>query len=192
MERWTQKSMREVAAEERKNLGLTPTERFDPYLLADEHGISVYPLSELHAWALSEAALSHFLADTTGRWSAALVPLGTSRIILDNDGHAEVRRRASIAHELGHHLLEHAFDASLIGANHERVFDTMKEKQATFMAGELLVPDIAARKAAFAGWSNQQVAFAFGVSEQFAQMQMRGARVIAQRWTRKNDPGPRQ
>lgn len=173
--------MREVASEERVNLGLGPTDRFDPYLLADEHGISIYALSELNAWDLRDEALAHFIDDGTGKWSAALVPLGTGRVILDNDGHAEVRRRASIAHELGHHLLEHAFDASFVGATHERVFDKTKEKQATFMAGELLVPDAAARKAAFAGWTNLQVALAFGVSEQFAQMQMKGARVIAQR-----------
>ena len=188
---WTQKLMREVASEERANLGLGSADRFDPYLLADEHGIAVYALSELQAWDLGEGALDHFIGDRTGKWSAALVPLGTSRVILDNDGHAEVRRRASIAHELGHHLLEHTFDASFVGANHERVFDKMKEKQATFMAGELLVPDVAARKAAFAGWTNVQVAVTFGVSEQFAQMQMKGARVIAQRSARKYGPGSR-
>lgn len=181
--------MREVASEERVNLGLGPDDRFDPYLLAAEHGISVYALSELHAWDLGEDALDHFIGDATGKWSAALVPLGTSRVILDNDGHAEVRRRASIAHELGHHLLEHTFDASLVGSNHERAFDKAKEKQATFMAGALLVPDAAARKAAFARWTNTQVALAFGVSEQFAQMQMTGARVIAQRSARKYGTG---
>lgn len=189
--RWTQKLMREVATEERGNLGLGPTDRFDPYLLADEHGIAVYALSELQAWNLSEDALAHFIGDKTGTWSAALVPLGTSRVILDNDGHAVVRRRASIAHELGHHLLEHTFDASLAGSNHERAFDATKEKQATFMAGELLVPEAAARKAAFAGWTNATVALKFGVSEQFAQMQMKGARVIAQRSARKYGPGSR-
>ncbi|WP_417555872.1 ImmA/IrrE family metallo-endopeptidase [Microbacterium sp.] len=183
--------MREVAAEERANLGFAPMDKFDPYLLAEEHGISVYPLSELQAWDLSKEAIRHFLQDTTGKWSAALVPLGPSRIILDNDGHAEVRRRASIAHELGHHLLEHTFKVALLGAAHERAFDKVKEKQATFMAGELLVPDVAARKAAFAHWTNSQVALAFGVSEQFAQMQMKGARVIAQRSAQKYGSGPR-
>jgi Zn-dependent peptidase ImmA (M78 family) len=113
-----------------------------------------------------------------------LVPIGASRVIVEHDGHAVVRRRASIAHELGHHLLEHAFDAALLGEDHERLFDKTKEKQANFMAGELLVPEVAARKAAHAKWTNAQVAFTYGVSEQFAQMQMKGARVIAQLRTR--------
>lgn len=183
--RWTQKLMREVAQEERELLGLGPTDKFDPYKLAEAHGIPVYPLSELTRWDLSTEAHSHFAGRNAGTWSAALVPIGKSRMIVENDGHAGVRRRASIAHELGHHLLEHPFDAALIGEDHERLFDKTKEKEATFMAGELLVPDAAARKAAYARWDNGQVALAYGVSEQFAQMQMKGARVIAQRASRK-------
>ena len=57
--------------------------------------------------------------------------------------------------------------------------------QANFMAGELLIPEAAARKAAFANWANDDVAVAYGVSTQFAQMQMKGVRVIAQRTARK-------
>jgi Zn-dependent peptidase ImmA (M78 family) len=183
--RWTQKLMRDVAQEERDSLGLGPTGKFDPYKLAEAHGIPVYTLSELTRSDLSTEAHSHFFGKNSGTWSAALVPIGKSRVIVEHDGHADVRRRASIAHELGHHLLEHPFDAALLGDDHERLFDKSKEKQATFMAGELLVPDAAARKAAYAKWSNAQVASAYGVSEQFAQMQMKGARVIAQRASKK-------
>lgn len=185
MARWTQKLMREVAQEEREALGLAVTDKLDPYQLADEHGIPVYTLTELRDWELSEEAHSHFFANTTGTWSAALVPLGSSRLIIENDGHAEVRRRASVAHELGHHLLEHAFAEALLGGNHERLFDKTDEKQANFMAGELLIPDGAAFKAAYARWSNAQVADAYGVSERFAQMQMKGARVVAERTVKK-------
>jgi len=182
--RWTQKLMREVAQEERQALGLVPTDKFDPYQLAAEHGIPVYSLSELVGWDLSEEAHDHFFTNRTGNWSAALVPLGRGRLIVENDGHAQVRRRASIAHELGHHLLEHEFSEALMG-DHSLLFDVAKEKQATFMAGELLVPDSAAFKAAYAGWSNAEVAHSYGVSEQFAQMQMKGPRVVAQRSARK-------
>lgn len=86
---------------------------------------------------------------------------------------------------MGHHLLEHAFEGVLLSEEHERVFDETKEKQATFVAGELLIPEAAAKKAAYANWNNAQVAYVFGVSEQFAQMQMKGPRVIAQRAARK-------
>ncbi|MBM0255549.1 ImmA/IrrE family metallo-endopeptidase [Micromonospora sp. 4G55] len=179
--RWTQKLMCEVACEEREALGLGSFDQLDPYELADAHGIRVYTLTELLDWNLSTEGHTHFYAARSGSWSAALVPLGTARVIVENDGHALVRRRSSIAHEMGHHLLEHSFDSVILGEDHKRQFDKAQEKQAGFMAGELLVPQEAARKAAYSKWSNTQVASAYGVSEQFAQMQMRGARVIADR-----------
>lgn len=110
-----------------------------------------------------------------------LLPIGTARIIVENDNHEPVRRRSNIAHELGHHLLEHPFDQAILGEDHKRVFDDKQEKEATFMAGELLIPLKAAERMAFDGWDNPRVANRYGVSEQFAQMQMKGQRVRAQR-----------
>jgi len=177
--------MREVAREEREGLSLGPLDQLDPYALAEAHGISVYSLSELRDWELSDAAHAHLHGANGASWSAALVPLGSARVIVENDGHALVRRRASIAHELGHHLLEHSFDSVILGEDHKRQFDTTQEKQANFMAGELLVPQEAAKKAAYSKWNNAQVAVEYGVSEQFAQMQMTGARVMAARASKK-------
>lgn len=62
-----------------------------------------------------------------------------------------------------------------------RRFDKTMEKQATFLAGQLLLPDAAAKRSAFDGKTNAQIAAAYGVSEQFAQMRMSGMRVMAQR-----------
>ena len=79
--RWTQKLMREVAQEERALLGLAATDKLDPYTLANAHGIPVYPLSELTRWDLSDEALNHFFGMSSGTWSAALVPIGISRLV---------------------------------------------------------------------------------------------------------------
>lgn len=173
--------MREVTLEERHGLGLGLFDVFDPYALAEEHGIPVYSLSSLREWDLSQDAHAHFRNERGAVWSAALMPYGTARMIIENDGHDGVRRRSSVAHELGHHLLEHPFDAALIGADHNRQYDASLEKQALFVSGELLITEHAAKKAAFADWDNAQVARAFKVSEQFAQMRMKGVRVMAQR-----------
>lgn len=176
--RWTQKAMRIVADEERAALRLGPYDPLDPYALCQEHGIPVYPLTE---FTDEHDAVAHFLIARGGSWSAALVPYGAARIIIENDGHALVRRRSSIAHELGHHLLEHEFHGIILGEDHRRQFDPQLEKEATFLAGELLVPFVAVERMAFDGWSNEQVAARYGVSEQFAQMQMKGQRVRATR-----------
>lgn len=173
--------MREIAQEERSGLGLGDHDPLDPYALAEEHGIPVYTLTELLDHELEPATHDHFQKASTGSWSAALVPFGTARVIVENDAHSPVRRRSNIAHEIGHHLLEHSFENVVLGENHKRQFDKVQEKQATFISGELLIPEGAARKAAYANWDNAQVAQAYNVSEQFAQMRMVGARVIAQR-----------
>ena len=165
-----------------RSLGLGPFDRLDPVALADEHGIPVYPLHELADCPEAEAAVEHFATVRKSVWSAALLPQGPARIILVNDAHLLVRRVSSIAHELGHHLLEHEFDSVLLTEEKKcRQFDATKEKEAKFLSGELLLPRRAAQKAAFAGKTNEEIAERFGVSTQFAQMQMAGARIFAQR-----------
>ena len=113
--------------------------------------------------------------------SAALVPVGPGRIILGNTAHAPCRRCSSLAHELSHHFLEHAFDNVVLTDEHGCAFDQAREKEASFLAAELLVPYQAALKAAFAERNNDEVAAAYGVSAQFAQMRMAGARKHAAR-----------
>ncbi|MFF3667454.1 ImmA/IrrE family metallo-endopeptidase [Microtetraspora malaysiensis] len=177
--------MREVVIEEREALGLGPTDPFDPYALADTHGIPVYGLGDLLAHGVSPEAFGHFTMGDTAAWSAALLPLGTARVIVENESHSRARRRSNIAHELGHLLLEHPFDNVILGEDHKRQFDEKQEKEATFMAGELLIPLTAAERMAFDGWDNARVAAAYGVSTQFAQMQMKGQRLRAERAARK-------
>jgi Zn-dependent peptidase ImmA (M78 family) len=141
----------------------------------------VYPIDELPDEHCSQEAVTHFMLNRPKVWSAALVPLGIVRIILENTGHAPVRRRSSVAHELSHHFLEHEFHDVLLTDDGCRRFDKKQEKDANYLAGELLVPYQAALKAAFAEKTNEEIAAVYGVSTQFAQMCMKGARVHAQR-----------
>lgn len=173
--------MRAIAQEERAELGLGPVDPLNPYELAAAHGIPVYCLLDCVDYGLALQVSEHFAEQNTTSWSAMLLPLGTARVIIENDKHAPARRRSNIAHELGHHLLEHPFDQVVLGEDHKWVFDDRQEKQATFIAGELLIPLKAAERMAFGGWDNTSVAARYGVSEQFAQMQMKGQRVRAQR-----------
>lgn len=173
--------MREVALQERAGIGLTAFQRLNPYRLATEHGIAVYPIDELADDDDSARAVQHFTETRRHIWSAALIPLGSARIIIENTVHSPRRRLSSIAHELSHHLLEHGFDDVLLADDGCRRFNAEKEGQARFLSGELLIPLPAAKRAAFDGKTNKEVALAFGVSEQFAQMQMAGPRVLAQR-----------
>jgi IrrE N-terminal-like domain len=86
-------------------------------LPGSEHGIPVYPIDELPDQHCSQEAVAYFTAGRRSAvWSAALVPVGAGRLILENTGHSLARRCASVAHELSHHFLEHEFDDVLLSA----------------------------------------------------------------------------
>ena len=177
--------MTELAAEERRELCLGPMDPLNPYDLCEAHGIDVYAIEDLEDPWCGRETIEHFAVQRASTWSAALIPIGTARVIIENTAHEPPRRRSNIAHELGHHLLEHEFAQVLIGEDHNRLVDQKVEKEALFLSGELLIPGEACRKMAFRGWDNAAIAAQFGVSPQFAQMRMKGFRVMAERALRK-------
>jgi hypothetical protein len=179
--RWTKAKLEELALEVRDEMGLGWNDPLDPYRLADEYGIPVYPIDALPDFGCPERAIRHFAGNRSKVWSAALVPVGNGKLIIENTAHAPVRRRSNATHEMGHVLLEHEFDGLLLTDEGCRLHDPVKEREATDLAGELLIPTKAAINAAFAGKTNPQVASRFGVSIQFAQMRMAGARKIVER-----------
>lgn len=180
-QRWTLKAVAAVAEEERAELGVRARSRMDPYALAEHHGVECIPIDELPVEAGGDAVVQRFLTTQQSAWSAALVPLGSARIILENTSHTPQRRRVSVAHELGHMLLEHDFTPAMLNVDGGRQFDKIKEKHADHFACQLLVPDSDAVWAGFQDFSNADVAEHFDVSEQFAGWRMSRARIIVQR-----------
>jgi Zn-dependent peptidase ImmA (M78 family) len=180
-----------LALEIRQELGLDPFARLDPHLLAELYGIPIYPLTEMDRWGCSAETLAHYADDETGSFSAALIPCGTGRMIIDNDCHASTRRRASVAHEMAHILLEHPFGAAILTPAGCRAVAPEIEAEATWLGGELLIPFRATLMWARRGASDNEVAQHHGVSLRYAGMRMNasGARKIASRTpTRRQAP----
>jgi hypothetical protein len=171
---------KKLALEVRAELGLSPFVRFDPYELATEYGIPVYALTDLGHEASARKAAQHFSAAGAAVFSAALVPAGAGMFIIDNDHHPSVRRRSSVSHEMSHVLLEHPFENTIVTADGCRCLDKDKEDEATWLAGELLIPYAAAERAAWADLTDEAVAGSYDVSARLAAMRMNfsGARKI--------------
>ncbi|MET9221329.1 ImmA/IrrE family metallo-endopeptidase [Streptomyces sp. NPDC003300] len=189
-ERWTKSALEELALEERSHIGTTPFDCLDLSRLCSEWGIPVYAISHLADQGCSAEALKHFADDQPGRWSAALVPAGSGRFIIENSSHSPQRRRSNVAHEMAHLLLEHEFDSILFSDDGCRSLEPgrdPREKQALALSAELLVPKKAAIRAAINGWPDDRVAQHFDVSIEFARMRMNpsGAREIARRYLAK-------
>ncbi|HEY3546415.1 MAG TPA: ImmA/IrrE family metallo-endopeptidase [Propionicimonas sp.] len=158
-----------LALELRAEIGLGPHVPFDPYALAAEYGITVVPLSELTC-----DGRDRFLQRDDSPLSGALIPDGTSVIILDNDAQLLARRRNTMSHELAHVVLEHEFGVSL--ADERKCgLGGAQEEEADWLAGELLVPYNAALNLARGGATDDIVARRMEVSLAVARWRMNGS-----------------
>ena len=183
MHRGFKEEAKRLALEIRQEIGLDAFDALDPLLLAKEYGIDVYAFSELGQHGCSDAALSYFADDEVATFSAALIPIGTGMVILDNDNHAPTRRRSSLAHEMAHVLLEHRFAAAILGPEGCRAVDKEIEAEAEWLCGELLITYTAALALARSDATDTEVAERYGVSQRRAAMRMNasGARTVVNR-----------
>ncbi len=183
MRRGFKEEAKRLALEIRGEIGLDAYAPLDPLLLANEYGIDVYPFSELGQHGCSDAALAYFADDEVATFSAALIPIGTGMVILDNDNHAATRRRSSIAHEMAHVLLEHRFTTAILGPDGCRAVDKETEEEAEWFSGELLITYTSALLLARRDASDAEVAQRYGVSPRRAAMRMNasGARTVISR-----------
>lgn len=155
-----------ISLELRAELGLKPYDRLNPRELTEHLQIPVITLEELHCLAPSE--VGHFLGTGRNVFSACTVYItNTRRGIVTNPAHAETRKNSSLAHELGHIVLEHEpeIPSRALGG---RDWNGVQEREATWLAGCLLIPQHAAHHAASAGRSYDEVARHFGVSRSLA------------------------
>lgn len=182
MRRGFKEEAKRLALEVRGELGLGPLDRLDPRALAALYGIPVYTISGL-AGRCDPATVAWLDGPGRPTFSAALVPCGTARIVVENDRHAETRRVSNLSHEMAHILCEHEFTKALLTADKCRAGDPDDEAEADWLGGELLITYTAALAAARAGWDDQQVAVLYGVSVPRARMRMNasGARTVVRR-----------
>lgn len=173
--------LKNLALELRREVALTPYERFDPIALADLYGVQVLRLSDL-VECLS--ALEHFQVTHPEVFSGALIPLSDGgTVIVENDSHTPERRASTASHEMAHVVLEHPFNAALADSKGCRITDRTLETEASELSGELLLPTEAALKLAFDRVPDDLAAQQFGVSVVFARWRLNstGSRKIAAR-----------
>ncbi|WP_419944278.1 ImmA/IrrE family metallo-endopeptidase [Candidatus Poriferisodalis sp.] len=125
-----------LASELRSELGLRPFDRLDPFALAHHLDVPVLPLTELRAIC---TAAEHFITEEPEAFSALIVFEGRRRIIVYNDTHSTARQHSSIAHELGHCILQHTPAPALDPLTGCRDWRADHEQEADWIAGALLV-----------------------------------------------------
>ena len=151
-----------LAKEVRAELGLGRLDRLDPRQLASHLNI---PLVHLSDFLGTVSGAEHFLSVERNAFSALTVFHGHRRMIVHNDSHTEARRNSNVAHELAHALLRHEPAAALDSKTGCRDWDDMKEEEAQWLAGELLVTSDMALAVARDRLTRSQAMSRFGVSE---------------------------
>lgn len=137
------KQAEDLAIAVRRGMGLGWRDRLDPRALAEHVGVPVYELNELSAMGMPEDSLSHLLGRGKTEFSAALFQRNGKRLIVANPVHSRGRQASNIVHEVAHLLLEHEPAEAVIEAGCRR-WDATMEREADWLAGELLVPRQAA------------------------------------------------
>ncbi|HET7059711.1 MAG TPA: ImmA/IrrE family metallo-endopeptidase [Candidatus Saccharimonadales bacterium] len=168
-----------IALEVRDELNLSALQPLNPEELAYSLGIPIWTLSD---FAEGAPEVRYLLETETEVFSAVTVFAGSTRTIVHNDGHALVRQRSNIAHELAHALLLHPPTAALDdrGCRH---WDEDVEDEASWLAGTLLVTEDAALAVARGQISKREARETLGVSDAMLRyrINMTGAHLRVQR-----------
>ena len=172
---------KELALDLRNELGLSLSDRLDPFRLANHLLIPVLPLTVFREVASSAVQL--LSSEAAFEFSAVTVFSGIRRAIVHNDSHAIVRQNSNIAHELAHAILQHP-PCNQITCEGRIEWNPVEENEANWLAGELLVPSEAAFQVAMRRTSVLAAAERYGVSNKMMEFRLNasGARKRAQRF----------
>lgn len=157
------KQAEELALAVRAEMDLTWNDPLDPLALARHVQVPVFELEDLLAAGLSRNSLDHLLGKGRSEFSAALFERNGMRLIVANPVHSKGRQASNIVHEVAHLLLEHEPPEAVLEAGCRR-WDPMMEREADWLAGELLVPRQAALSIARNGGDVDAAAVRYGVS----------------------------
>lgn len=170
-----------TASAVRVELGLTPTQPFDPHRLASHLGIRIInPLVDLPGLA-SDILAQLFERDPWG-WSAATLQIENKAIIIYNPKKSKGRQASDLIHELAHVMLGHE-PAQMVfsqdGQIATRTFNQAQEDEANWLGWALLLPREALVAARRSRMANAQIAEAYGVTERLVgyRVQMTGVDV---------------
>lgn len=157
-----------LAVDLRTELNIGPYRRLDPLVLADHLAVPVWSLDQLPD---VDAAVAVLHGPEAAAFSAMTVFDGTSRVIVHNTAHAPARQASNLCHELAHGALLHPATSAL-DAYGCREWDGGIEREATYLAGALLIPGKAIWWAAKQRMPRDDIAEKYGCSPEMVQMRL--------------------
>jgi IrrE N-terminal-like domain len=155
----------------RRELGLSPAAPLDSRTLAAHLDITIWTPADIPS--LDPRCVRHLTVTARESWSAATLHIGSSSLIIINNGHARVRQNSSIAHEIGHIVLQHEPAKMYVtpdGLMMMSEYNSAHEDEATWFAGTILLPRDALFELIKRGVEEREAANLYGVSLSLFQM----------------------
>lgn len=149
----------------RRELGLGPFDRLDPYDLAHHLKVSIWTPHDVSG--LSAQSLHCLTVSESECWSALTIRDGERNLIIVNSSHGPQRINNSLAHEMSHIILRHEppkMMPSTEGLMIMTDYDVTQEEEASILGGALLVPREALLRQISCGSSDEAAADFFNVS----------------------------
>jgi Zn-dependent peptidase ImmA (M78 family) len=153
----------------RRDLALPKTSPLDPRVLAAYLNITVWGPADIPG--LDSSLVRHLTGSES--WSAATLRDGDASLIIVNTGHAPTRQNSSIAHEIGHIVLNHEPAKMYVtpdGAMMMSEYNLDNEDEADWFSAAILVPRDALLDLVGRGMDDRDAAKMFGVSLSLYQM----------------------
>jgi Zn-dependent peptidase ImmA (M78 family) len=156
------------SAEARKDLGLKPYDKLDPYALAERLKIRVWNVEDVPG--LSERSKRVLTSPTekgSAAWSGVTLLWRDKKLVILNSSHSVGRRSNDLMHEIAHFLLGHSpcvLPMSTQGLALRQNYDRQQEQEADWLGACMLLPRPALVRIKRAGVELQQAAADYGVS----------------------------
>lgn len=125
----------------RRELGLSSIAPLDPRILANHLGITIWSPSDISG--MDPKDIRHLTGTAREAWSAVTLRDGATSLIIINDAHAQTRQNNSLAHEIGHIVLQHEPAKMYVtpdGLMMMSEYNPVHEEEATWFAGAILLP----------------------------------------------------
>jgi Zn-dependent peptidase ImmA (M78 family) len=165
-----------TAMDIRAELGWSATDALDVFAVADQWGIPVVPMSGCCVHGFHQV----FQTCEQESFSAITIFTGTARLIVHNDSHHPHRQSSNIAHELSHCILEHEPAPLRDDDSGCRDWNASYEAEADWLGGTLLIPREGGLHFVKVGWSIEEIAAHYRVSEQLAKWRLNQTGVMQQ------------
>jgi Zn-dependent peptidase ImmA (M78 family) len=134
-------------------------------MLANHLGIMIWSPSDIPGMDVKD--IRQLTLTARESWSAATLRDGAASLIIINDAHAQTRQNNSLAHEIGHIVLEHEPAKMYVtpdGLMMMSEYNPMHEEEATWFAGAILLPRDALIDVIKRGINDDVAAKYYGVS----------------------------